>query len=212
MFTFRFRMFPLGFFTGLFNPDLLVEMLRDGCRDGYRILRREFTIEKRRVLFFFPALAFGIVFRREEKAPDVEHDYRVAAYKTRFFTRTVNPQELAATLNAAASGGYELLMGVKYPTRFLAIFPRESYTFIFRKPFAGAAKQVAYKVFQTPYRFFTRTLDAEVYEADLQRVGREGQLKVTFRDERRLFGLFRQPTVVGIAELPAAAASRTLAA
>jgi hypothetical protein len=211
MLSFRYRLFPLGFFTTLFNPDLLIETLREGCRNGYRIVRREFSIERRRVLFFFPALAFGILFRRDEKAPDVEHDYRVALYKTRFFTRTVDPEALAAILNAAASDGYELYMGIKYPTRFLGIFPRESYTFIFRKPFAGTVRQFAYKVFQSPYRFFTRTLDPVAYEQDLQRIGQEGQLKITFRDERRLLGIFRQPTVVGIAETPAEA-SKALAA
>ncbi len=129
--SYRFRLFPLGFFTGLFNPEKLVEVIRDVCKDGYRMLRREFTIERRRVAFFFSALSFGIVSRREEDFPDPEYDYRVAVYRTRFFTRTVNIDDMTHVLNGTASGGYEFFFAIKYPTRLLLIFQRESYVLFF---------------------------------------------------------------------------------
>lgn len=212
MHKYRFRLFPLGVLTGLFEPNALVEAVREGCRDGFRLIRREFTIEPRRFLFFFPVLAFGLVFRREEARPDAEFDYRVALYKTRFFTRTVDTRALERTLNEAAQDGYELFHAVKFPTRLLWIFPRESYTFVFRKAYAGPATAYAYRVFQTPYRFFSRTVDPDLYERDLNAAGQEGLLKITFRDERRLFGMFVQPTIVGIAEKQTAALGYAAAA
>lgn len=204
MHKYRFHMFPLGIFTGLFDPAVLGEAIREGCRDGFRLVRREFTMEPRRFLLFFPVLAFGIVFRREEANPDPEFDYRVGIYKTRFFTRTVDTKAMERMLNDAASGGYELFHALKFPTRLLWILPRESYTFIFRKPYAGPAASLRYNVFQTPYRFFTRTVDPDLYTRDLNQAGQDGVLKLTFRDERRVFGVFVQPTIVGIAEAAAA--------
>ncbi|MFN7132264.1 MAG: hypothetical protein ACK4N5_09280 [Myxococcales bacterium] len=200
-YAFRFKLFPLGLITGMFDVDLLKEAIREGCENGYKLLRREFTLETRRVLFFLGALGFGLMFRKDEAAPENEYDWRVTLYKTRFFTRTVDLEALTRTLNEAASGGFELHFAIKYPTRFLFFFPRESYVFVFRKPFADAGVQYRYSVAQTPYRFFTRTLDASAYEADLNRQGGQGGLfKVSFRDERRVFGMFRQPTAVTVFE------------
>lgn len=201
MFFYRCRLFRLGFFTGLFDPQKLAEAIREVSKNGYRPLRREFTIERRRVAGIFPALAFGIVGRKNEQNPDAEYDYRVTVYKTRFFTRTVNTQKLSDALNQAAIGGYELFFGVKYPTRLLMIVRRESYVFIFRKPYSGQAKDYRYQIFQTPYRLFTRTINPELYEQDLNNQDKKGQLKVTFRDERRVLGVLKQPTVVGIFEI-----------
>lgn len=200
MHSYRFRLFPLGFITGLFDPHKLVEAIRESCQDGYRLLRREFSIERRRVLFFFSALSFGIVSRRKEQAPDTEYDYRVAVYRTRFFTRTVNIKDMTNVLNHAANGGYEFFFGIKYPTRLLLLFPRESYIFFFRKPYSGTVKNYSYRILQTPYRFFSRTIDPTKYEAELSSASKNGQLKISFRDERRVFGLFTQPTVIGIFE------------
>ncbi|WNG60236.1 hypothetical protein F0U59_40135 [Archangium gephyra] len=197
---FRFRLFPLGLITGMFDPQLLVELIREGCESGHRLIRREFTLEPRRVLLILQALSFGLVFRRDAQKPEPEHDYRVAIYKTRFFTKTVNTEDLARVLNQTAEGGFELYHALKYPTRFLFFFPRESYIFIFRRPFAGQPRQTNYIVHQTPYRFFSRTMDPQVYESDLNTLGRTGQIKITFRDERRVLGLFRQPTAVAIFE------------
>ena len=198
---FRVRLFPLGLLTGMFDPDRLVELIREGAEGGYRLVRREFTIEPRRVLLFLQALAFGLVFRRDGGKSEPEFDYRVAIYKTRFFTKTVNTEELAKTINGASQGGFELYYGIKYPTRFLFFFPRESYIFVFRKPFAGQAPNRSYVVHQTPYRFFSRTMDPQVYEHDLNTLGTRGQIKVTFRDERRILGIFNQPTAVSVFEL-----------
>jgi hypothetical protein len=200
MFDFRFRLYPLGFFTGLFDPDNLTEVIREGCQDGYRVVRREFTFETRRVLLVLMATAFGIMFRRDKNNPEPEYDYRIKIYRTRFFTRTVNVKQLTQVLNEGAAGGYELYYGLKYPTRFLFIFPREAYFFIYRKPYAGEAKQYKYSVLQSPYRFFTRTLDPQRYEKDLNEAGQRGQIKVTFRDEKRILGIFAQRTVVGVFE------------
>ena len=199
MFKFKFRLFPLGFITGMFDPEKLLEVIREGCQDGYRILRREFTFEVRRKFIILALPAFGMVFRREEKTPDAEYDYRLATYCTRFFTRTVNLDKLQQTLDKASAGGYEMYYGMKYPARFLLIFPREAYMFVFRKPY-GEGKQCKYFIQQTPYRFFTRTIDPQRYEKDLNSCGQKGQIKVTFRDERRVLGIFRQNTVVAIFE------------
>lgn len=199
--AFRFRLFPLGLFTGLFEPEVLREAIREGCEGGFRILRREFTVEPRRVLFFLAALGFGMIFRRNESAPEPEYDWRVAIYKTRLLTKTVDVDTLQRTLNDATRGGFELHYALKFPTRFLFLFPRESYLFVFRRPIAGEQKTYSYEVQQTPYRFFTRTIDAEQYESNLNRAGQEGaQLKVTFRDERRLFGFIVQPTAIALFE------------
>lgn len=198
--AFRFRLFPLGLITGLFDTDQLVETIREGCENGYRLIRREFSIEKRRVMFFLGALGFGLMFRKSEGVSEPEYDWKVAIYKTRFFTKTVNTEELESTLNEVAAHGFELHFAVKFPTRLLFFFPRESYVFVFRKPFAGASKRYRYVAHQTPYRFFTRTLDAATYEADLNRLGETGQIKCTFRDERRVFGAFVQPTAVAVFE------------
>ncbi len=199
-YAFRFKLFPLGLITGLFDTDQLREAIREGCESGYRILRREFTIEKRRVLFFLSALGFGLMFRKDLSDPSPEYDWRVAIYKTRFFTRTVDTLELQRVLNDAAQGGFELHFAIKFPTRFLFLFQRESYVFVFRKPFAGPQESYRYQVAQTPYRFFTRTIDNQAYESDLNRLGQSGQFKVSFRDERRVYGLFRQPTAVTVFE------------
>jgi hypothetical protein len=197
---FRFRLFPLGVFTGMFDPQQLVELIREGCEGGHRLIRREFTLEPRRILLILHALSFGMVFRRDAQKPEPEHDYRVAIYKTRFFTKTVNTNDLTQVLNRAAESGFELYHALKYPTRFLFFFPRESYIFIFRRPFAGQPRPLNYIVHQTPYRFFSRTMDPQIYEQDLNRLGSTGQIKITFRDERRVLGIFRQPTAVAIFE------------
>jgi hypothetical protein len=55
-------------------------------------------------------------------------------------------------------------------------------------------------VHQTPYRFFSRTLDPVQYEADLNKYAASSTLKVSFRDERRIFKVIVQPTVVAIWE------------
>ncbi|RME03853.1 MAG: hypothetical protein D6805_05035 [Planctomycetota bacterium] len=199
-FRFRFRLFPLGIFTMMFDPEKLRELIREGCRGGYRMLRREFTFEMRRLFLIFRVAAFGFIFRKDEDNPEPEYDYRVKVYKTRFFTRTVNTQKMEQILNEGAEGGYELFFAAKYPTRFLFIFPRESYMFFFRKPIAGEGGRYSYQVVQVPYRFFTRTIDPNRYEQDLNTHGRNAQLKLTFRDERRLFLIFVQPTAVCIFE------------
>lgn len=198
---FRFRLLPLGLFTGLFEPEVLREAIREGCADGYRLVRRELTVEPRRILFFLQALALGLVFRRTSGAEESEHDWRVAIYKTRLLTKTADPKALEKTLNDAAKSGFELHFAIKFPTRFLLFFPRESYVFLFRRPVDNQTRTFQYSVSQTPYRFFTRTIENERYEADLNARGAQGeQLKISFRDERRVFGALVQPTALAIFE------------
>lgn len=200
MFSFKFRLFPLGFFTGLFNPDALLEVIRDGCQDGYRLVRHEFSFELRRIFVLLAAGAFGMVFKKDANKPELEYDYRIATYSTRFFTRTVDLKKMTRAINEGSAGGYELFYGLKYPTRFLIFFPRESYFFLFRKPYVETNKKYTYTLLQTPYRFFTKTIQPELYEHDLNKAGKTGQLKISFRDERRVFGIFLQQTIVAVFE------------
>ena len=102
-------------------------------------------------------------------------------------------------LNTAAQDGFELFFAMKYPCRFLLVFPRESYFFVFRRK-RGDSTQYTYNVHQTPYRFFTKTIDSDQYESELNEQGQKRQLKITFRDERRILGMFKQPTVVSLWE------------
>lgn len=209
MFAFRFRLFALGVLSGLFDPERFGQLLTEASRGGYQLMKHEFSIEPSRFMFFLKRLTFGLVFRKDNQKPDADFEYRVVIYKTRLMTRTVDTRKLQQTLNDAAQGGYELYLGIKYPTRLLFFFPRESYTFIFRRPAGQATGSFSYEVFQTPYRFFSRTIDAEQYEQDLNAFGQSGDLKVTFRDERRVLGAFAQPTVVGVIEQRKTAAVRT---
>jgi hypothetical protein len=196
---YRFRLFRLGFLTGLFNCEELEESIREGASGGFRMVRREFTLEPRRILFFLTAPAFGLVFQRQKGAEEPDYDWKIGTYQTRFFTKTIDTAAAESVLNAAALDGFELFFAMKYPCRLLFLFPREAYFFVFRRK-RGASSQYAYSVHQTPYRFFTKTIDSERYEDELNQQGGERQLKLTFRDERRLLGLFRQPTAVSIWE------------
>ena len=98
------------------------------------------------------------------------------------------------------SGGSELFYAMKYPCRFLFIFPREAYFFVFRRRQDGAPQSYKYSIVQTPYRAFSKTLDPAQYETALNGAGQTRTLKITFRDEERTMGIFRRPTVVSIWE------------
>ncbi|MHC5036081.1 MAG: hypothetical protein ACYTHM_02095 [Planctomycetota bacterium] len=198
--SYRFHLFKLGILTGLFDPQKLVEAITKGTRSGYRLLRREFTLEPRRLLLLFNALAFGMVYQRDDDAPEPEYYWRIGIYKTRLFTKTVDVPKMQEVLNGHAEGGYELFFSMKYFCRFLFLFPREAYFFVFRRPVDGEAKSYDYLVQQSPYRFFSRTIDPERYEQALSREGKHRQIKITYRDEKRILGLFRQHTAVIIWE------------
>lgn len=86
---YRFRLFKLGFLTGLFNRPELEECIREGASGGFRMVRREFTFEPRRVLFFLAARAFGLVFQRETRAEEPDCEWTIGSYQTRFFTKNV---------------------------------------------------------------------------------------------------------------------------
>lgn len=196
----RFILFNLGFWTWLFSPAKLVEAIQRGCQGGFRLLRREVTFELRRVFFFFPAPAFGLVFQRDKTSPEPEYQWAIKTYRTRFFTRTVDTKAMQKKVNEGASDGSELFFAMKYSCRFLMIFPREAYFFIFRKRVDGKTPRCQYYIHQTPYRFLTKTIEPKRYEGDLNQWCQRNQLKITFRDERRVLGFFVQPTVVSIWE------------
>ena len=120
---FRFVLFKLGIITGLFNVQEFTNAITEGCRDGYRLVRREFSIEPRRILLVLRAYAFGMVFQRDADSPAEEYEWAVANYRTRFFTKTIDVKKLEATLNEVSGGTGELFFAMKYPCRFLFIFP-----------------------------------------------------------------------------------------
>ncbi len=186
--------------TGLFKPQALLAAITEGTRGGFRLLRREFTIEPRRLLFIFTAPSFGMVFQRDDKNPEPEQEWALSTYKTRLLTRTADVKAMNAAINKGASGGYELFFALKYPCRFLLFFPRECYFFLFRKAVGESGHRFQYSVEQMPYRFFTKTINELGYQQQLNDEGSDSQLKITFRDERRLLGLFKQPTALSIWE------------
>jgi hypothetical protein len=199
---YRFILFPLSILAAIFKPSVLAKTIKKGCQGGYRLIRRELTLEPKRVLLFFKSIAFGMVFQRDENEPDQEYNWKIVSYKTRMMSKTVNPAEMERVLAEGAYGGYELYHAMKYPARFLFIFPREAYFFIFRKPevVQPVVPSFEYTVNQTPYRFFSRTIDESTFTQELNTFGSNASLVNTFRDERRVFGAFAQPTVVAIWE------------
>jgi hypothetical protein len=196
--AYRFFLFPLSLF-GLFKPEKLVAIIKQGSQGGYRLLKRELSIETKRFMLFLKTICFGLVFERDAQNPEQEYDWRIVQYKTRLLSKTVDLKRFNRTLAQGTQGGYELYYALKYPAKFLFVFPREAYFFIFRKPQSQQARQYEYSVHQTPYRFFSKTLDEGKYTADLNAVGSDKQLKITFRDERRKLG-FVQPAVISIWE------------
>jgi hypothetical protein len=197
---YRFILFPLAGLSGLFSSEKLAAAIRKGCEGGYRLLADEFTLEPRRILFFFKALAFGLIFERREDFPEPEFDWQVLCYKTRLFSKTVDPELLEHTLKGGAIGGYELFHAFKYPTRSLFFFSREAYFFVFRRKKGVERGEREYYVQQTPYRVLSGTLDQTIYDRDLNMYGSHSTLRHTFRDERKIFGFFTQPSVLAIWE------------
>jgi hypothetical protein len=136
------------------------------------------------------ALALNVVFKWEQDEPGYE--YKIFTHKTRLFTQTVNAGQLSGELNSAVQGGFEVYFGFKHLTRFLMIIPRETYFFVLRRRMDGANRPVTYRFVEYGYRFFTNTLDPVAYEKVLNEQGMDSRHVVSFRDERRLFGMFRQ--------------------
>ncbi len=71
---------------------------------------------------------------------------------------------------------------------------------MFRRHVDGQGQQYNYLINQTPYHFFTPEIKPEQYQYDLNAWGQSRQLKITYRDERRIFGFIGQPTAVSIWE------------
>ena len=63
---YRFKLFNLGFITGLFKREELERAIGEGTEGGFRLVRREFTLEPRRVLMFLGAPSFGLMFEKPE--------------------------------------------------------------------------------------------------------------------------------------------------
>jgi hypothetical protein len=196
---YRFVLFNLGFWTWLFNPEEFIRVIQQGCMGGFRILRREITFEPRKFFFIFSRPAFGFVFQKTEQL-EPDYEWAINTYKTGFFTKTVDTARMQDAINAYSQQGFELYFSMKYPCRLFLIFPREAYFFMFRRRVDGQGQKHNYLVHQTPYNFFTKTIKPEQYQSDLNEWGQSRQLKITYRDERRIFGFFGQPTAVSIWE------------
>jgi hypothetical protein len=121
-------------------------------------------------------------------------------YQTRLFTQTVDVKGMTNALNAAVAGGFEVAFGFKHLTRFMGIFPRETYFFVLRRRRDNQNRHVAYRFVECNYRFFTRTLDPVLYEQTLNAEGGTSRHIVSFRDERRVLGMFRQVVSITLFE------------
>lgn len=198
--NYRYRLLSLGF-LGFFDPQKLVSLLNEGAAGGYSLLSKEISIEPRSLLFFLKTMAFGFLFTKTEGEKTVEQDWKVVCYKTNLFSQTLDKTKMQNTLNEAAAQGYVLEHAIKYPTRLLFILPREAYFFMFKRPVAQAAVPVArYAVHETPYGLFSKTLDVNTYDAELNARGQQAALKATFRDERKKFRVLKQNIAVGVWE------------
>ncbi len=197
---FRVRSYPLGFFTGAADPRELDQVINEASQGGYRFKREEVTIEPRRVALILQALALNIVFKWEPDEP--AYEYKMFTYQTRLFTQTVDVRGMTAGLNAAVAGGYEVAFGFKHLTRFMGIFPRETYFFVLRRRRDNQNRALSYRFVECNYRFFTRTLDPVLYEQTLNGEGGTSRHIVSFRDERRILGMFRQVVAITLFEDP----------
>jgi hypothetical protein len=103
-------------------------------------------------------------------------------------------------LNDAARGGFEVYFAFKQPTRWLLLFPRETYLFVLRRRTDGANQERTYRFVEYAYRFFTGTLDPVAYEQVLNGNAAHSRHVVSFRDERRVLGAFRQPVSITLFE------------
>jgi hypothetical protein len=197
---FRVRSYPLGFFTGAADPRELDQVINEASQGGYRFKREEVTVEPRRVALILQALALNIVFKWEPDEP--AYEYKMFTYQTRLFTQTVDVRGMTAGLNAAVAGGFEVAFGFKHLTRFMGIFPRETYFFVLRRRRDNQNRSLSYRFVECNYRFFTRTLDPVLYEQTLNGEGGTSRHIVSFRDERRILGVFRQVVAITLFEDP----------
>ncbi len=197
---YRYRLLSLGF-LGFFDPTKLVQLLKEGTSGGYKLLTQEISIEPRSLFFFLKVMAFGFLFTKRDEEPSEEYDWKVVCYKTNLFSQTLNKNKMQQMLNEAAAEGYVLEHSIKYPTRLLLILPREAYFFMFkRKAGASASATARYEVHETPYGLFSKTLDIQGYDQELNQRGQSAELKATFRDERKKFRVLKQNIAIGIWE------------
>jgi hypothetical protein len=195
---FKVRSLPIGFLIPVVHPQRLAQLINEAVQGGYRFKREEVTVEPRRVLLLLGALALNIVFKWEADEPSYE--YKVFTYQTRLFTRTVDVPKMTWALNDAARGGFEVYFGFKQPTRWMFLFPRETYIFIMRRRTDGANQERTYRFVEYAYRFFSGTLDPAAYEQVLNMQGGQSRHVVSFRDERRVLGTFRQAVSITLFE------------
>jgi hypothetical protein len=205
---FKVRSYPLGFLSGAAQPEQLAAIINEAAHGGYRFKREEVNIEPRRVLFLMRALALNIVFKWEQDEPGYE--YRICIYRTRPLTRTVDVSKLTATLNEAVRGGFEVYFGFKHLTRWLMVLPRETYFFVLRRRIDGANQERSYRFVEYGYRFFSQTMDPAEYEQVLNLQGGDSRHVVSFRDERRILGAFRQIVALTLFEDAAGAVPQFL--
>ena len=195
---FKVRSLPIGLLIPIVSPLRLAALINEAVQGGYRFKREEVTVEPRRVLLFLQALALNIVFKWEADEPSFE--YKVFTYQTRLFTRTVDVPKMTWALNDAARGGFEVYFAFKQPTRWMFLFPRETYLFVLRRRTDGANQERTYRFVEYAYRFFTGTLDPAAYEQVLNGNAAQSRHVVSFRDERRVLGPFRQPVAITLFE------------
>ena len=195
---FKVRSLPIGFLIPVVNPQRLAALRNEAVAGGYRFKREEVTVEPRRVLLFLSALALNIVFKWEADEPPYE--YRVFTYQTRLFTRTVDVPKMTWALNEAARGGFEVYFAFKQPTRWMLLFPRETYLFVLRRRTDGVNCQRTYRFVEYAYRFFSGTMDPQAYEQVLNQNAGHSRHVVSFRDERRVLGTFRQVVSITLFE------------
>ncbi|MCB1158664.1 MAG: hypothetical protein H7A25_07835 [Leptospiraceae bacterium] len=198
---YKFQLFPLRFLSGTFDRSELEALFQTHWKNGFRFVKREFSLEPKKVFVFFQKLAFGILFEKNPEIPEKNKDVLLLDYKTRFFTSTIDMQRLSRTLNEPAAMGYDLVFGFKYPARFFFIFPRECYFFIFTKPASESSSPKKIHLLEHHYRLWTQTIDEKAYEADLNHFLKDKELKFSLRDEKRKFGgLLLLRTAVVIAQ------------
>ena len=195
---FKVRSLPIGFLLPTVDPLRLASLINEAVQGGYRFKREEVSVEPRRILLFLQALALNIVFKWEADEPPYE--YRVFSYQTRLFTRTVDVPKMTWALNEAARGGFEVYFAFKQPTRWMMLFPRETYLFVLRRRTDGANQERTYRFVEYPYRFFSGTLDPVAYEQVLNANAAQSRHVVSFRDERRVLGAFRQAVSITLFE------------
>ena len=195
---FKVRSYPMGFLSGAVDPQQLAFIINEAAHGGYRFKREEVTIEPRRVAMILRALALNIIFKWEPDEPGYE--YKICTYRTRPLTRTVDVSKLTATLNREVQGGFEVYFGFKESTRWLLFMPRETYFFVLRRRMDGANQERSYRFVEYAYRFFSQTMDPVAYEQALNAQGGDSRHVVSFRDERRVMGAFRQVVSITLFE------------